>query len=29
MEQMGIKVQVENAKGGLANDDATLASLTK
>ena len=29
MDQMGIKVQVENAKGGLANDEVTLASLTK
>tara|TARA_B100002051_G_C16660241_1_gene598724 strand:- start:692 stop:1003 length:312 start_codon:yes stop_codon:yes gene_type:complete len=29
MEQMGIKVQVENKKGGLADDDATLASLKK
>tara|TARA_B100000315_G_C14509155_1_gene556116 strand:+ start:95 stop:406 length:312 start_codon:yes stop_codon:yes gene_type:complete len=29
MEQMGIKTQVQNAKGGLADDEATLASLTK
>ena len=29
MEQMGIKVQVEDKKGGLADDNATLASLTK
>ena len=28
-DQMGIKVQVENKKGGLANDEATLASLIK
>ena len=29
MDQLGIKVQVEDAKGGLANNDHTLASLTK
>jgi hypothetical protein len=28
-DQMGIKVQVEDKKGGLANNDATLASLIK
>ena len=28
-EEMGIKVQVEDKKGGLANDDATLASLIR
>ena len=29
MDSMGIKVQVENKKGGLADNDATLASLKK
>ena len=29
MEQMGIKVQIQDSKGGLADDNATLASLTK
>mgnify|MGYP001359105171 CR=1 FL=1 len=29
MEQMGIKVQVEDKNGGLADDDASLASLKK
>ncbi len=29
MDQMGIKAQVQNAKGGLADDEATLASLKK
>jgi len=29
MDEMGIKVQVENADGGLADDEATLASLRK
>ncbi|HCP00709.1 MAG: hypothetical protein CL573_04610 [Alphaproteobacteria bacterium] len=28
-EEMGIKVQVENKKGGLADNDATLASLNR
>jgi len=28
-DEMGIKVQVENTKGGLADNDATLASLKK
>ena len=28
-DQMGIKVQVEDKKGGLANNDVTLASLKK
>jgi hypothetical protein len=29
LDEMGIKVQVENTKGGLAANDATLASLKK
>ena len=29
MDAMGIKVQVEDKKGGLADNDATLASLIK
>ena len=29
MREMGIKVQVEDKKGGLANNDATLASLKR
>ena len=28
-DAMGIKVQVENKKGGLANNDVTLASLIR
>jgi hypothetical protein len=28
-DEMGIKVQVENKAGGLADNDATLASLLK
>lgn len=29
LKELGIKVQVENKKGGLANNDKTLASLIK
>jgi hypothetical protein len=29
LTELGIKVQVENKKGGLANNDKTLASLIK
>jgi hypothetical protein len=29
MREMGIKVQVEDKKGGLASNDATLASLKR
>ena len=29
MQEMGIKIQVENKAGGLANNDITLASLKK
>jgi hypothetical protein len=29
LKELGIKVQVENTKGGLANNDKTLASLIK
>ena len=29
MDAMGIKVQVENKKGGIADNNATLASLRK
>ena len=29
LKELGIKVQVEDSKGGLANNEKTLASLTK